>query len=199
VLSTSLANAAFELENGRVFESFSVRGNPFYIHRLFPNKPAEKVDRGKFPLVVGFFRDPVDRLVSLYKNRVLQKHEESRYQWQSAQQKSLNPSPTFDEFVGRLWEYRSKIAEIKHHAQPQHIFLGRPGDLDRLFLFSQVNQFNDFMSERLGRDFFLPRFQSSISTESPKVSDRALRAVENLYTKDFQFLEKAMKIGLVRE
>ena len=162
VLSTSLKSLAFELENQRTFEPFIHGGRVKNVHNLYPAKPFRAPDRARFSLVVAFVRDPVERLKSAYRDRVVRRHGQSAAAWRRAVESGLPEAPGFGEFVDLLEAYRLAIPEIDHHCAPQVHFLGRsPQVFDRVFNVQNVGEFESLVSERAKFRVQVPRTNRS--------------------------------------
>ena len=197
VLSTSLKLCAFEVENGREFVPFKVRGRVNHIHNFFPAKGFEKVDRSKYPVVVCFFRDPLERFVSMYANRVLRKNQKSAHHWEAAENRGVDPFPSLEFFAKNLDLYRRELREIEHHSKEQVYFLGRrPDHYDHIFSPDLVNEFEEMLSSRLGRPVILPHAQKSAGANELAVSEEVRSVVRKRYRADYRFGAKAQLINL---
>ena len=191
-MSTSLAHLAFEIDNGYRFAPFKVGEKIWHIHRLHPNVPFEVGRRGKTASEsYCFFRDPIERFESLFLNRVARKHPSLSPQWERAQSKGLDPNPTFECFIRRFEEYRSELPDISHHALPQTHFIGTdPYFYDRIFRPESLDNFEELLSERLGRVVKVPHEQSSGQGVRPSWTEAGMRKVKKIYAKDYKFQKK---------
>lgn len=190
VLSTSLKMLAFELENEKPFEPYLVEGRKRQIHNLYPTRRFQKVSRKKYPIVVCFFRDPLERFVSMYKNRVLRKHPGTAHLWEDAQKNGLDPLPSLEDFATNLRKYRRLVREVEHHSEPQVFFTGRrPEYYDHIFLPETAANFERLLSDNIGREVSLPRAQASPSTQNIDISSSTERAIRYFYRKDYKFAE----------
>jgi hypothetical protein len=186
VLSTSIKYMAFELENGRPFEPFEAQGKIFQVHRFYPTKAFVLPDRNRYQHVLAFVRDPLERLVSVYRNRVLCRRLASEKDWERAVDAGLPPRPSFSQFVKYLEDYRSHIQEIDHHAAPQVDFLGRdPGLFDRFYSAESLGDFEEFMGNLAGRDVSLPHEQRSAKKKEIPISPLTRNRAYDLYGDDY--------------
>ena len=184
---TSIRNILFELEEGRPYH------DPANLFRIFGRPgPFQPVAVGNFARI-AILRDPVERFVSAYRNRVLQYGEINReVMRQRGVPEELPEKPDFGTFLGNLAEYR-KIGQIAHHTNPQVFFLGKnPEFYQRLFSFSDLGPLRDLLSERAGRELSLPRLRTGGgSGGSDQPTPGQLDILKRLYAEDYLFLGKA--------
>jgi len=115
-------------------------------------------------------RDPVDRFISAYRNRVVFLRD-------------LGSVPDINSFAVTIEQHR-RDRHIWHHVRPLVDFLGRdPAFFDRVFLLDEIGE----IPEYLGIPLIIPREQ----TEGPKIrrSDLSAQAVEHLrqfYSEDYR-------------
>ncbi|WP_299411958.1 sulfotransferase family 2 domain-containing protein [Acaryochloris sp. IP29b_bin.148] len=121
---TSLKYAFYALRTGQEFIPLKVGHRYVYhIHRIFPSRPFKAIALASDWIKLAIVRDPLDRLVSSYCNRVMYHSDLARYQLQ-LQAKNLKRCPSFPEFVENLDTYRSISKSIQYHTDPQVRFLG---------------------------------------------------------------------------
>ena len=184
---TSIRNILFELEEGRPYH------DPANLFRIFGRPgPFLPVAVGNFTRI-AILRDPVERFVSAFRNRVLQYGEINReVMRQRGVPEELPEKPDFGTFLGNLAEYR-KIGQIAHHTNAQVFFLGKnPEFFDQLFSFSDLAPLRQLLSERAGRELSLPRLRTGEGTrdaESP--SPEQVEMLKRLYAEDYLFMGKA--------
>jgi len=168
VLSTSLAFMAFELENGVQFQPFERQGSIVNIHDVYPVKTFSKSPVKTATIRVAFIRDPVERIQSLYRNRILKRHKKEAWQFRRAELLGLDPNPTLSTFVKKLNQYANVMPTIEHHVKDQVAFLGTdPNYYHHIFHPRQVEQFEGLISELLGQDFKLPHEQRTGGEDLP--------------------------------
>lgn len=151
---TSLKLLAFQIENEFAFRIFHINGVAKYIHDLyvsFPFAKAKVMDRpANFRFTV--VRDPIDRFLSAYSNRVLQYNElsEARLRFGGADA-SLAPRPDLGTFVVNLEQYRAADASVKHHTEPLTYFLGTdPEYFNRIYALKELDELVKWLEDRTG-------------------------------------------------
>lgn len=189
VFSTSLKYLAFWLENKREFTPFVANGRTHHVHRFYPTGPYRRPDRDRYEHVVAFVRNPLDRLVSAYRNRVLVRREQSGNDWRRAVLRGLPAEPSFSEFVSRLDKYREQISEISHHTTPQVDFLGPDLHVyDKVFAAETLADFETFVTDLAGEKVKLPNEQRSARTEPIVVNPQTRAQVHSFYRVDYTAL-----------
>ena len=186
VLSTSLKYLAFEVENGRPFDDFVIAGRQVHVHNFYPAERFKPVNKSEYPHVVAFVRDPVKRFVSMFRNRVARKHQQSAHLWRKAESLGLPEDPSFSEFIARFDDYSALMIEIRHHAAPQIEYLGLDeGFYDRIFTEKSIPEFEKLVKELGGKEIRLPRMQRS-GAESPVLLNKAnLGWIRDFYAQDY--------------
>ena len=71
-----------------------------------------------FPVRIAIIRDPVERFISAYKDRVQQRNKDNTRDW----------IPDFNFFLENIQQIRKKSRDIKNHTQPQTKSLGTSAD-----------------------------------------------------------------------
>ena len=187
VLSTSLKYLAFELENGRPFDDFVIAGRQVRVHQFYPAKPFEPVSKSEYPHTIAFVRDPVNRFVSMFRNRVARKHPQSADLWRKAVSQGLPEDPSFDEFVARFDDYESMINEVRHHAAPQVEYLGSDASIyNKVFTDKSVSEFEILIEELTGKSFRLPWKQRSGPNIPVSLSKGNLAWIDRHYREDYE-------------
>lgn len=155
IACTSLKKLFFFIENGFEFKSFTANGTPLFIHDFYPSHHFEhsrSLDRdGHFRLAV--VRDPIDRIISCYRNRVLFFGElDSSQLSEEAKADGLRPTPSLSEFVENLEDYMKVSPSIFHHAAPMNFYLGNdPQWFSRIYNIRQIDQLTRDVVTYLGR------------------------------------------------
>lgn len=164
VACTSLKTMFYAYENGQDFVPFVVNEQMRHVHWLYPATRFEDLPRpvsrtARYALV----RDPVERFVSAYANRVIQSRDLSEARLgKLLRAVGLRPDPPFSEFVERFADYRNAAMTIRGHTHPQHYYLGRdPKYFERLFPLREIQAFVDTVAARLDTTLTLPRMQTS--------------------------------------
>ena len=188
---TSLRNCFFEIENGWPYREMVIDGKPLKLFQLMGVPVAfQPAPEWRDFLKIAVVRDPISRLVSAYKNRVLYFQQISRSDFESYNiPSSLTKEPDLNTFIEYLPEYR-KIPSIAHHTNPQTFFLGdNIGYFDRIFRFEKLREVETFLGDRINATVTLPELR----TEGPPISgsslsrEMRLRVIE-YYRSDYKFL-----------
>jgi len=190
---TSLRQCFFEIENGWPYREMIINGKTIELFHLLatpgPFQPAPEWDGF---LKIAVVRDPISRLISVYKNRVQHYREISTADFTSYNiPTSLPKNPDLNTFIDGLLEYR-KIPTIAHHTNTQTHFLGDNIDYyDRIFRFEQLNEIETFLSDRLGNTVKLPKLRAhGPSIESERLSSAMRDKATIYYRSDYNLLEK---------
>lgn len=192
VLSTSLKSMAFRLENGKDFEPFKRRGRfmrrgrMVYIHSVYPTEPMGQEEALSARYRIAFVRDPVERFVSFYRNRILTRHRDEAPAWNRLDGTTLARQPSPAELISRLEEYRLLVGSVRHHTEGQVTFLGAQASYyDFIFNARQVSEFEELMSGWTGSVVRLPHQQRSGSRPVELGVDDISRLKE-MYHGDYQ-------------
>jgi hypothetical protein len=164
---SSLKAALFAVNEGRAFEPRQrPDGTWMHIHN-HPGYPSWPITEAALADTAGLerlavVRDPLRRLVSCYKNRVLH-HGELSTRVVPAEEfarAGLQPDPGFDLFIERLAEYRALSWSIDHHSAPQASYLGSDRAAFRhVFAMDDLPRLEGLLSDRAGRAIRLPHMQ----------------------------------------
>lgn len=189
---TSLRNCLFEIENGWPYREMIINGKPLELFQLLGSPgPFQPAPEWSGFLKIAVVRDPISRLISAYKNRVLFFRQISKADFEIYKvPSSLSKEPDLNTFIEYLPEYR-KIPAIAHHTNSQAYFLGDDiGYFDRIFRFEQLQEIETFLSDRINAPVRLPELR----TEGPKIKasslsgEMRLRAIE-YYRADYTLLK----------
>lgn len=194
-MSTSLKHWAYEYENGRKFEVLQIQGAPFYVHRFYPTVVFEKTQHVEGHTRIAVVRNPVDRFLSMYRNRVLSdqpSHRESRI---AIQESNLPVHPDLETFVRDFQQYREVSWEIAHHSKPQVEYLGNRMDFyNQVFSMNQVSALEAFLAQLTGGPVALPHDQKTnrhLQFNNPQTGNPIDLAsvqsqIADLYPEDFE-------------
>lgn len=187
VASSSIKKMFFELFFDQPFEAINPDGSMYRIHRDFSgSRRFHAVAQGKYDdwTKITLVRDPVERLLSAYSNKVVDVGMLSE-KWldpKAAENLGVKMNPPLYYFVRNLDKYRILSRSIWHHTDPFTCFLGHDlGYFDRVFSFMELPDLVDFVSNHTGKKAILP-----ISTNSAKTkcsfSDLGIEAKKSLLT-----------------
>lgn len=126
--------------------------DPDRVHRMFPTR---RFRPDQLTAIEDFFRftvvrDPVDRLLSVYSDRVV-KREELRAS-PRLQSSGLPPRPDIDVFFQNLDAYKNHASIIKHHVMKQVVFIGTDlAYFDRVYTTDDLATLRDDLWAMTGR------------------------------------------------
>lgn len=186
---TSLKFVFFQMENDWPFRRSLRYGKVFHIHSYYGTVPFEPV--AEQPMRYWKFavlRDPLSRMVSCYRNRVLHHRElEAARLGPEARAAGALPHPDLETFVERLEIYRAASVSIRHHTDPHVVFLGRnPAYFDRLYQMSELDALVEELTRRTGRALDLGREQSGgPPMDVSALSANAVEKLRRFYAEDY--------------
>lgn len=106
-------------------------------------------------------RDPLKRVLSVYTDMIMSRNilpNSPRLRDQTAL--PIDPDPDF--FFQNLLDYMEHSSIIKHHALSSHLFIGKdPSQFDRWYRTDELSLLAQDMSEHVGEEVTIPRFNSS--------------------------------------
>jgi Sulfotransferase family len=202
VACTSIKLALYELEYGRPFEPRQDgNGRWKHIHNswqggtpYFAPVPTPK-SYFKFAVV----RDPLERFLSAFANRVIY-HDElgpKNLCHLKGELVGLRPNPSLSEFIADLDRYRAASWQIRHHTDPQINFIGR--DLlyyDRIFDFTELAKIPDALKVAADAQITLPHEQSGGPKLSmAELSKKQLERLSDFYAEDYLLLADFYQAG----
>lgn len=189
---TSIKEMLFQVENGFGFRPFRANGETKHIHNAaYPTIPFAQINHEALAdfLRLAVVRDPVNRVISCYANRVVHYHELSdRHIPPHYLGLGAKPNPTLEEFVERLELYRRCSPSIHHHSEPLTTFLGTDASyFHRLFGMAQLEELTQLLSDRVGIELALPKLQiDGPKYEATDLSGPSLKRIKAGYAADYQ-------------
>lgn len=191
---TSIKHALHEIEFGKRFNAdlpeFSDyrEHHDYYLKRrnafTSVNTLRERTDCMRFALV----RDPVKRLISCYRNRVvdLGDLDSSRA---NLKRYGLPVDPDLNTFALNLDTYRKANKSIEHHARPQAEFLDGAIDyLDRVFTLVDISELLDMLQKYKPGLELRQRKTGGTTRTLADLSPQALDAAISYYQQDYDLL-----------
>jgi tetratricopeptide (TPR) repeat protein len=137
-------------------------------------------------------RDPIKRLLSCYKNRIL--HHKSLW-LKSVRDKLENagfkPEPDINYFVENLENYFQLSDAITHHASPQSQYIGKDLNIyDLICPIENLENLRQIISQKANLEIEFPQLQ----TEGPKITlkdltEKSLEKLIDFYAEDYQLLQ----------
>ena len=191
---TSVKEALFALNEGRPFAPWTgPDGRRMYIHNTpgyfsayaTPETFAETAGL----LRIAVIRDPIRRLVSCWKNRVLHHRELSvaRAGAEVFAQHGLPPDPDFDLFIEKLDGYRALSWSIGHHTDLQVRFLGHdPAAFAEVYGMEDLPALQQFLSDLAGAPVTLGHLQrGGREFPDPEITEVTRRRMRAYATEDY--------------
>lgn len=193
---TSVKHALHEIEFGEKFtpgkrerlgmvdihDFYQKRDNAFTGVRQL----KEMQDTVRFAIV----RDPVERLISCYRNRVVDLGDLQSSLFK-LEKMGLPTEPDINTFVLNLDRYRRTNSSIGHHARSQHEFLrGTLDYLDKIFPIEEMEELRS-MLKKYGWKYEMRTVKSGGTCfEVDDLSEEALRHAVNYYRQDYDLLSR---------
>ncbi|MCJ9430234.1 sulfotransferase family 2 domain-containing protein [Kordiimonas marina] len=194
IACTSMKHLFYFLDHGVWLNDVVGSGQKQNIHAVVKGEmPFRRADWEATAHLESFVivRDPIQRFLSAYANRVLHHGELDRWRIKNG---SLSlrraPRPSLEDFVDYLEDYQADSEAILHHTRPLRHFLG--GDLSRfnhVFRIEELDQVVTFLSRHTGLTLTLPHSQ----TGGPKLtrdrlSEKHLMKLRDYYAADYALL-----------
>lgn len=189
--SSTLKNWFFEVENGFRFRSFVANGRRRYIHgAAYPAQPFKQLDklRAGRNWCFAIVRDPVARLLSHWRNQVVQARVLDGVALTDRDRDAgLTAEPGFKDFLRNLDRYRELSQNVRHHTQKLVHFLGRDaGFYDALYDISDLPRAVEELTRRITG---APVLQSTNVTGSAtllsEVDQEDRRLIRERYAADY--------------
>ena len=197
---TSIKELIFRIENNCDFNKardqkgairLHINGKRHYIHNFYPTIAYEEQPLHLLAKLQCFcvVRNPLDRIVSCYWNRVVRYGE-------------LNPekicnleidapaNPNLNEFIIHLDQY-CKSPRINHHSLPLTHFLGNKPDVyTKIFNLKNISQLPKHLKQYFGRTRKLSHLQARLSEPTATaslntLSTEATQQIRDRYSDDF--------------
>lgn len=193
VANTSIKHALHLVRTGEPFVNHpGPDGRMRHIHHAYGTPLFDKVEHPFFVDMLRFavVRDPVDRIVSVWRNRVRFHLELSaaRTDPEEMRRRDLPVDPDLATFVERLDDYIAVSPAIHHHAAPLVDFLGTRADYFHvIFEMGQIGAIEGFLSAVCGMKVSLEHLQSGGPKASrAELSDALVRRIEEFYARDYE-------------
>jgi Sulfotransferase family len=194
VANTSIKHMLFEIENGKPFRSpviiDGVRKS--HIHRVYETVPFEKGNLASFNdmLRIAVIRDPLERLVSCWRNRVQHYGELSsgKVSLNRLEELGVPPDPDLNTFALNIGKYRKAKGSIHTHAAPIVDFLGHDANyFHMIFSINNLPLVEDFFHILTGEKRKLRRSQTGGPKASiAELSETAIQHLKQVYAADYE-------------
>lgn len=193
---TSTKQVLHRIEFGREFDTTRPVNDPYVdIHDYYKKRDGaftgteelnSATDYNRFAII----RDPVERLISCYRNRVIDLGD-LKNDPVSLQKYKLSEKPDLNTFVMNLKKYRKANKSIEHHSRPQSAFLGGTlRYLDFIFPIEDLEGLQQFLQQFSPGLTFLNRKSGGTKVETSDLSQKALKSAYSFYKKDYQLLKE---------
>lgn len=188
IACTSIKHTLFEINNGFYLRKPDQESPPkkknrkCSIHAIYQTTKYSAEEHTGLNEYKSFavIRDPMQRILSAYSNRVLHHRALKKPAVVAALiEKQLPPNPDINEFIMQLGKYRKVSGEILSHTRPLRYFLGKDlSRFDRIYTIQQMPELARYLSEIVGREISIPRFQ--IGGDKQDLEMLTLEAFEKL-------------------
>lgn len=183
VACTSLKLLFYRLRFGKPFTSHNRRGQAVHIHNFsseFATTGILESDQCNYSshLKIAVVRDPVQRVLSAYTNRVVNLGElaKDRVDATSLEALGIPASPSLEDFFHNIDAYRIISPSIRHHLEPTTTFLGPSLEyFDRVYRIEELHLLKKEIESLIGQNIEMPneqRSQNLISWEMVPVDAR---------------------------
>lgn len=192
---TSTKQVLHRIEFGREFDTTRPINDPYVdIHDYYKKREGaftgteqlnSETDYDRFTII----RDPVERLISCFRNRVIDLGD-LKTDTVSLHKYGLSATPDLNTFVMNLKKYRKANKSIEHHSRPQSAFLGDTLHyLDYVFPIEDLDELQQFLKRFSPGVTFLKRKSGGTTIEVADLSEDALRSAVRFYKKDYRLLQ----------
>lgn len=196
--NTSMMHLLHSIKTGEKYKSTrdEATGVHRHIHKEYntPKFSTIKPEDYRNFFKIAIVRDPVERVISAWRNRVV--HHKELEGIKSAEKISkigIPPKPTLPEFIINLEEYRKVNRSIAIHTDSLTEFLGESRSYYNLiFDISESQQIELFFSALTGERKKLPRKQvGGPPADRDELPAALVRKLVDLYERDYQVFGSA--------
>lgn len=166
--------------------------NPLW-HKIYPtiryraHRFQQYADHWRFCVI----RDPAERLISCYTDRVVKRGELHHSRRIRRGEVNLPADPDPDFFFQNPLKYASAASVIKHHSLPAYLFLGPTLDnYDAVYPMENLPQLARDLSERTGQAVpFLKKNASGASLTLDDLKPKTLKALRKVFALEYGLVE----------
>ena len=196
---SSLKHFFFEVENGFKFQNYKANGRSFTIHGTIYKTPkfgpaVQAAIEGHD--VVTVIRDPIQRFLSCFSDRVVARRElsQDRLRHEGAPD-DLPGDPDLEGLVARLSDYRKFSTSFRLHSHTLSFFLGTdPGIYSRIYLVARLDEFHRDMRARFGNVPELPmRNPSQSKVDARDLPTKVLNKLKRVYEQDYDLFGNVIR------
>jgi len=201
---STIKHALYEIEHGKEFDYDWAHEWGFKdIHDYYQKSTNAFTDVSRLKqsskTVVAVVRDPVKRIVSCYRNRVVDLGDLIQTK-ESLQNAGLPVHPDLNTFINYLEDYREVNKIIEHHSRPQYRFLGDSlFYVDEVIPLSKINVLEEMLIE-MKPDLDLKSEKSGgTSFGLADLSSIALEKAIEFYSRDYELLSEFYSPAQIKE
>lgn len=193
---STIKQTLYKIEFGRPYNSDRAKSKAYRnIHYYYKKRPdaftsVSKIDAARDCTRFTIVRDPLDRLISCYRNRVVDL-KDLEMNPDGLKNMNLPAEPDLNTFVLHLGNYRKANKSIEHHSRPQAEFLGHTlHHVDYVYPIEEMGNLEKMLRAH-SPDFKMPKLKSGgTQVELSHFSEKALAVVNRFYKKDYQLLKQ---------
>ncbi len=188
---TSIKHALYEIEHRQSFDypKHKILGyrdiHDYYHKQAFSFAAVSDLLNDTSFTKFAVIRDPVKRLISCYRNRVVDLKD-----LESGKLGGLTGNPDINFFILNLKKYQKENKIIEHHSRPQHNFLGNTLKyLNHIFPIEHIKSLKNLLKS-YQPGFVLPK--SKFKGTTYQLNDLSPEALDNAifyYKKDYDLLK----------
>lgn len=193
--STQILESLYEVEHGVTFQGSrdddKWAGNVhFYYTDRFPPKTAPELlelGAGKIATVI---RDPIQRLVSAYRNRLIEIRSLEQRRWR-CRLLGLKTQPQLNEVLNHLGQYQFASPQFRQHSEPQSLYLRHLWPhLTHVYAIEMLHQFHrELFADKPSRTRKTIN-RSGGSTSGESIPHTVLQKVVQHYAEDYRLLQR---------
>lgn len=191
---TTLKMTLYRLRFEEDFYIVNLAGYDLYhVHHVFPTRHFNSGALEGIKVEDRFcvIRDPIDRFVSFYCNRILH-HDDLVKAKSQVLAKRLSLKPDINELIAHLEAYMEISRQVRHHVLPQSVFLGTdPSFYGLVADVTELGKVRHLLSERAGQDTGpFPRYQEFGNDRKDEMRAQLTQAsrqkLEQFYAEDYR-------------
>lgn len=191
VACSSVKYAFLKLASEEITASLKAR-ELRHAHQFFSRRPSAWMSQEKFSSLDSFrftiVRDPIERFLSAYVNRVLQfKDLELPGCAKRLREKKLTATPDVNTFALNLREYANINPSIKHHVKQQVAFIKQRRFFDAIYKFDDLEFMVKDIEQRTGVRLSLTQANPSTITK-PQLQPEAIAMLNEYFRDDYRML-----------
>jgi hypothetical protein len=194
--TSSIKHALYEIEFDRQFnyehyKKFGCRDiHNYYKKRSNAFTGTTVLENEKQADVFIVIRDPVKRLISCYRNRVVDLGDLTKTK-REIKNRGLLLEPDLNTFVMQLEEYREANKIIEHHSRPQYRFLGNTlSYIDKIYPIAELKELKKMLQGYKSNLQMRSEKSGGTSFGLKDLSEEALERVLVLYQNDYELLKE---------